>query len=363
VPWWFVRTGAGLVSLFPIAPGVFNTPVMFVAQRMGVSLADNIISLSHITTSVVAALSAGFMYVCLIQVCARQRAAVFFTLIFAFATAVWSGNSRTLNQHGPSVLFLTASMAALLTRRTPFVVAAGLSLGLAVMTRPTNFVIAAPLALYVFRHERVAFPRFALLAAIPAVILTWYSWVYWGTPFALGESNHFGGFTAPEPGVAALGLLLSPNRGLLVFSPVFIFSVAYGAYLLWHRPVDPLLRYLSWSALGIYGLYVVWSDWTGGHTYGYRYLIDLVPTLTLLLALCWERVIVSRASLRALFLVAMVASIYVQGLGAVASPCGFDDYPNNIDLHNDRLWDVANGEIVRCTRVEANAWGPAFGVH
>ena len=96
-------------------------------------------------------------------------------------------------------------------------------------------MIAAALALFVFRHERAAFPGFAVLAAIPAAMLTWYSWVYWGTPFALGESNHFGGFTAPEPAVAALGLLLSPNRGLLVFSPIFIFSVAYAAYLLRHK--------------------------------------------------------------------------------------------------------------------------------
>ena len=111
---------------------------MFLATVVGVSVEDNVISLAHITTSVLAALSVAFMYVCLVQVCARQRAAVFFTLNFAFATAVWSANSRTLNQHGASVLFLAASMALLLTRRPRFVMVAGLTLSLAVVTRPTT---------------------------------------------------------------------------------------------------------------------------------------------------------------------------------------------------------------------------------
>jgi hypothetical protein len=363
-PWWFVRSGGHVLSLFPIAPGVLNTPVMFLATVLGVSVEDNVISLAHITTSALAALSVAFMYVCLVQVCARQRAAVFLTLNFAFATAVWSANSRTLNQHGASVLFLAATLAALVSRRTLFVVVAGCLVSLAVVTRPTNFLFAAPLALYVFRHERAAFPGFATLAAIPALLLGWYSWVYWGTPLALGESNHFTGFTAPEPAVAAVGLLLSPNRGLLVFSPILIFSVAYSAYLvIRRRSADPLPRYLIWSAVAVFALYTVWLDWAGGHTYGYRFLIDLLPALTLILALCWERVIVSRAYLRATFMVAMVASIYVHGLGAAASPCGFDDDPNNIDLDHARLWDVTNGEIARCTVKELVGWEPAFSAH
>ena len=363
VPWWFIRTSGRVVSLFPIGPGVLNTPVMLVASQLGVSVADNLISLSHITTSAIATASVALMYVCLVQVCARQRTAVFLTLNFAFATAVWSANSRTLNQHGASVLFLTAGLAALLSRRARLVMLAGLLLGCAVVIRPTNFLIAAPLALFVYRHQRAALPGFVALAMIPAAVLAWYSWVYWGTPLALGESNHAAGFTAPEPAIAVVGLLFSPNRGLLVFSPIFLFSVAYAGYVLRHPNDAPLLRYLVWSAVATFALYTVWLDWAGGHTYGYRFLIDLVPTLTLLLAACWERFIVTRAYLRGLFLAAMLASVYVHGLGAIAAPCGFDDEPNNIDSDHARLWDVANGEIARCTQIEAHAWAPALGIH
>jgi len=43
-------------------------------------------------------------------------------------------------------------------------------------------------------------------------------------------------------------------------------------------------------------------------------------------------------------------------------PCGFDDEPNNVDAHHERLWDIANGEIVRCTRQELTALQSA-GAH
>ena len=359
-PWWFVRVGGRVISLYPIAPGLLNTPVFLAARLLNIDLPNNVVVLTHVTTSVVATLSVMAMYVCLIQFGAQQRTAVFLTIAFAFGTAVYSANSRSLYQHGAATLFITAALAALLTRRPWLIAVSGLLLGLAVTSRPTNAVIAGALALYVLRQHRRAFAAFAALGAIPILLLAWYSWVYWGTPLALGQGQGLAGFTAPEPAIAALGLLLSPNRGLLVFSPIFIFSVAYSIHLVRHRAGPPLLHYLIWSGVALTGLYTVWGDWAGGHTYGYRFLIELVPGLTLLLAASWPRLIEPRPYLRALFLLALLASIYVHGLGADASPCGFDTEPNNIDTHHERLWDIADGEIARCTRQEASAWQSAL---
>jgi hypothetical protein len=359
IPWWFVRHGEHVVSLYPIATGVLNTPVFFAASLLGVDLSANVVPLTHVTSSVIAALSVVLMYTCFIQFGTSKNTAVFLTLCFAVGTAVWSLNSRSLFQHGAAVLFITAALAALLSRRPRLVAAAGLLLGLAVATRPTNVVIAGALALYVFRHERRAFAAFAALAAIPAALVVWYSWVYWGSPLALGQGQGLSGFTASEPLSAAAGLLLSPNRGLLVFSPIFLFSLGYSIYLVWRRTGHPLLHYLVWSGVLLYALYTLWSDWAGGHTFGYRYMIELVPGLMLVLAACWPRFIQPVRAMRAAFLIAMVASVYVNGIGADAAPCGFDDEPNNIDMHHERLWDVADGEIARCTRQELVAWQEA----
>jgi hypothetical protein len=288
------------------------------------------------------------MYLCLIQLC-RPQTAVFLTVAFAFGTALWSANSRSLYQHGAATLFIAAALAALLTRRSRLVALSGFPLALAVLTRPTDVVIAGALALYVLRQHRRAFPGFAALAAIPAAFLGWYSWVYWGTPLALGQGQGLAGFTATEPAIAAIGLLISPNRGLLVFSPIFIFSIVYAIHLMRDRDTQPLLRYVIWSSAALVGLYALWGQWPGGHTYGYRFLIELVPGLTLLLAAAWPRLIEPRPYLRALFMVALLASIYVHGLGAEVSPCGFDTEPTDIDVHHERVWDLGNGEVARCT--------------
>ena len=56
-------------------------------------------------------------------------------------------------KHGPSVLFLSIALWALL-RGGSTVPWAGLALGLAVINRPTNIAIALPLAIYVLRYER-----------------------------------------------------------------------------------------------------------------------------------------------------------------------------------------------------------------
>lgn len=190
--------------------------------------------------------------------------------------------------------------------------------------------------------------------------LAWYSWTYWGTPFALGQGQGVDRFTAAEPLVAALGLLVSPNRGLLVFSPIFAFSVAAAVMVFRQRGAPSLLRYVVWSSLALIALYALWADWPGGHAYGYRFLIELVPGLTLLLAHAWPRLIEPRPALRAVFMLAFLGSVFVQGVGANAAPCGFDDDPNNIDLHHERLWSVADGEIARCTQREITAWQSAL---
>jgi hypothetical protein len=360
IPWWFVRVGGHVVSLYPIVPGLLNTPVFFVANLLHVELQDNAAHLTQISTSVIGALSVLAMYACLVQICRRRRTVVFLVIAFAFGTAVWSANSRSLYQHGAALLFIAFGLAALMTRRPRLVALAGLLLGLAVLTRPTNIIIVATLGVYVLRHERRAFVGFAALAVIPGLLLAAHSWLYWGTPLALGQSQGLAGFTAPEPAMAAVGLLLNPNRGLLVFSPFFVFSVAYAIYVVRHRAGPPLLHYVIWSCFALIGLYTLWHDWAGGHTYGYRFLIELVPGLMLLLAACWTHVIEPRPFLRALFLTAMVVSIYVHGVGAIAYPCGFDSEPNDIDVHHERLWDIASGEIARCTERQLNAWQTAL---
>lgn len=57
------------------------------------------------------------------------------------------------------------------------------------------------------------------------------------------------------------GLLLSPGRGLLVYSPIFVLSIV-GAAIAWRRGGDPLLRALSVGIALTVVVYARWVSWS-----------------------------------------------------------------------------------------------------
>ncbi len=346
LPYWFRHEHGRVVSNYPVLPGLVNVPVYALARLAGVDLYAHRHALSLATASLVASLSVLFLYFALTHVCRSRREALFFALAYAFGTCVWSIASRGAWQHGPSVLFLSAALWALL-RGGVSVPLAGLALALAVVNRPTNALIAVPLALYVLRYERRRALAFAGLAILPAFFHLWYAKTYWGSALSLAQEvpqGNFGGHF--WSGLA--GVLVSPSRGLLVFSPIFLFAIP--AALLTLRPLPPgrerLPRYLLVGVAATVALYARWSMWWGGHSFGYRLVTELAPLLIVLIAGFWPVAEKSRAAVRA-FALLLAFSIYVQFLGAMVFPSGFN---NEIDTQPARLWRVRHSEIDLSTR-------------
>jgi hypothetical protein len=150
-------------------------------------------------------------------------------------------------------------------------------------------------------------------------------------------------------GTGLAGLLISPSRGLFVFSPFFLFAAVGVAVAL--RPgaraaVPTLMRYLLVAILLDLLIYSRWTMWWGGHSFGYRLLTELVPLLVILLAVGWPRIARNRAAV-ALFGLCLIFSFYVHFLGAIVAPSGFND---DIDLQPERLWNIRNSEIELSTR-------------
>lgn len=346
LPYWFRLVNGRVVSNYPVLPGILNVPAYAAARLAGVDVHERRLFLSMLTSSVIAALSAFFLYLALTHVCRSRGEALLFALAYAFGTTVWSVASRGLFQHGPSVLFLSIVLWALL-RGGASVPIAGLALSLAVVNRPANVAIALPLALYVVRYERRRLAGFVLLALPPLLFHLWYANAYWGSPFSLAQqvsdSNFRGRFWS---GLA--GILVSPSRGLIVFSPIFLFAFPAAAVAL--RPEPPgarrLPRYLLAGIILTLAIYSRWTMWWGGHTFGYRLLTELTPLLTILIAFSWPAIAKSRAAVL-LFALCLAFSLYANFLGAMVFPSGFN---NNLDLQPGRLWDIRNSEIELSTR-------------
>jgi hypothetical protein len=345
LPYWFREVNGRVVSNYPVLPGLINLPAYAVAHLFGVDLETHRLFLSMLTASCVTALSVLFLYLALIRVCRSEREALFFALAYAFGTAAWSVASRGMWQHTPSLLFLSIALWALFRggRAVPL---AGLALGLAVLTRPTNVLIAAPLGLYVLRYERRRLLEFAALAILPVFFHAWYAKIYWGTVWSLAQQVPRGDFRG-HFGAGLAGILVSPSRGLFVFSPIFLFAIPSTIVSL--RPAVPgrarLPRYIAAGVILMLLLYSRWSVWWGGHSFGYRLITEVAPPLTILLAAYWPAVEKMRLTV-ALFAALLAFSVYAHFLGAMVYPSGFD---NDIDTQTERLWDVRGSELALST--------------
>jgi len=344
LPYPYRRVGGRVVSSYPIVAGLLNVPVYAAARVFGADLYAQRFRLSMISASLLSALSVLLLSFALLKICESSRQALFFALIYAFGTCVWSVASRGLWQHTASLVFLCAAFWLLLEDDDRRVGLAGLMLGFAVASRPTNILLAAVCAAYVFFRRRRPFPLFAALALVPAALVTLYSAVYLGDPLAFGQAYRAGGFGGRFfAGMA--GLLASPSRGLFVFSPVFLASVA-GAILAW-RSGPELLRYLTLGTMLLVALYSRWGAWWGGSTFGYRIILEAAPALVLLLPLAWNRWIREKPILRMAFFVLLGLSVGAQFLGVYVYPSSFGE---NLDLEPARLWDVRDSELVLCAR-------------
>ena len=125
-------------------------------------------------------------------------------------------------------------------------------------------------------------------------------------------SNWLGRF--PE---GFFGIWLSPSKGILVYSPVFIF-IFVGLYLIWRtKKFQKNYDYLVFFGLVIVHTLVLgkWKHWYGGYGFGYRMAADVIPFLVLLLVPYLKSTLFKKTV--KWFYAAIVFSIFVQLFGIV----------------------------------------------
>ena len=210
-----------VVSLYPIAAGLLHVPVAGVAALAGFDIVERRIGLARVSAAWIAAGATSLFFLALCA-CVRLRTALLFSAVFLLGTEVFSLAGRGLWQHGPALLFINAALALLVRPR--LVPWSGFPLALAVCARPTVTLLAVAVAGWVVWKRRDALPTFLAVAALPAAALALYSAFWLGSPFAMGQlldGSLFGRFSVE----ALLGLLASPSRGLLIYSPVFLLAL------------------------------------------------------------------------------------------------------------------------------------------
>ena len=101
-------------------------------------------------------------------------------------------------------------------------------------------------------------------------------------------------------------------------------------------------------AVSQFALYASYSVWWGGHAYGPRYLVDMLP---LLIPLGAEgAAVVARKRLPTIAAgVALVWSVALAATGAFSYPAErWNTSPDDVDRRHERLWNWRDPQFVRC---------------
>ena len=113
---------------------------------------------------------------------------------------------------------------------------------------------------------------------------------------------------------AVYGVLLSPSRGLLVYSPYLVLTVC-GLVVTWQSVRRTSLFWLAATWLVLHTVIVARPlRWHGGHCFGSRMYLDAFPALMILTLLVWNGVsCVGRRSrfARALLAVTIAVSVFI----------------------------------------------------
>jgi hypothetical protein len=321
------------VNTFSVITGLTFLPLAAVLHELDPSFARKVkvrLAAAKLHAASLVALSAAFIFLIGLRY-VRPRFALLIALAYGLGTCVWSIASETLWQQTVNIALLSGASLAFLRaldakRPTADMLVCGLLLGTATASRPSALLFAGAVAVYVSIRRRPAlWPLVAGAIPVPLAVAV-YNHYYFGSPLSFAQELVGHRIAYQKTGLenvwqtplldGALGLLVSPSRGLLVFSPFLALSFWGAARVFRDRNYAPL-RPLVVAAFLTMALQCKWFDWWGGWAYGYRPWLEAVPVLALCLLPVVEAIF-RRPWAAVLCSLALGWSLFVQGLGAFA---------------------------------------------
>ena len=362
-PYYLKRVGDHYFSRSPFMPGLMAVPVYWLAMKAGFLKVDEsdlhytATFTSKLAASAMAAASVAVMFLALMKIASPRRAFVL-ALVYAFATNTWAVSSQGLWQHAPSQLWIALAWFFLLPRNSAKTCSAwsyafaGLAMGLAYSVRPATVPIALVCLAYCVHRGRLRSLAFVVAFLAAAVPTAAYNFMVFDT-----IQGGYADLTRFHPALGRIhdpwggrfwdgltGLLVSPSRGLLVYTPVCVFSLI-GVYY-WHRQRSVVGWYLLGSILIVLAIGAKFFSWWAGWSFGPRYLMDTIPALVLLMGKVDGLLRAKRFLIP--FAILCVYSVAVQAVGAWCYPAGWNWSPVNVDKLPQRLWDWRDTQLRRC---------------
>lgn len=362
---WHRNPDGDPVFDFPWGTALVSTPIvgaLALREKLsGRSLRENIRAqlplheLENTVGSVWVALTTGLLMVLAYRELRSWPAATVVALLFAFATSAFSTMSRALWSHTTAAFFLALALlilqsAARSARGERLLWLLGPVLVLAYACRPTMAVVAAALVVVVAKRHPRRLRGVLVAGAVSGGVYVLINLSTYGSV----QSAYFSPgrlFGSPTFFEALAGNWVSPNRGLLIWSPVLVFA-AVGVAVARRAGTFDVLHAAAVVAIVLHWLVIsTLEPWFGGWTTGSRLFSEVLPLFVLLMLPAIDMLRRDSGAAgwagRAAFAALLLFSLFTNGRGGTRIEThawnGTPDRP----ISSSRMWEWSDLQFLR----------------
>lgn len=354
-----------IYTMYPIGTHLLATPFVFLFSKMFPNFKNNLsynipfaTRMELLIASFITALTAIFIYKITYILSQSNKMSITSVFIFALATPAWSTASRVLWQHGPSMLMLAISLyLIILAKNNPKMIQfVSLPLFFSFFIRPTNFISVGLFSIYILIFYKKYFLKYiawGMLIVIPITI--WHLSLYHAI-----LPNYFirpcqTCKITPDSNLSLLsglaGTLISPNRGLFIFSPVLLFSI-YGAYLIIKKKLEPnRLPYFIVAIIILHWILIsTFREWWGGFAFGPRYFTDVMPYFVYLLLPATKKINQLKNSRQMIYLASFCFTLLVSVAIHYNGSFNIETWQWNFydaSVFHQRVWNYSDLQFLR----------------
>lgn len=376
-PFYLQKSNNHYVSAYPLLPGLISIPVYFpfyaylaAVHKTDYPILHNLsFSLEKLSASLYSSITVGLFFILMMLLFRKLKFSIFFTLVFAFATQTFSVSSQNLWQHGFVNLFLILSQIFFLLslqneKRKQIYLSLGLFFVILCFWSRYSLIPSYSL-IYIFLIywcEKKHFSKYLITICISFLLLLLYNEYFFHTLLG-SKAAPLEFFRLNNPWQILnnfLGVILSPNRGIIFFTPFYIFAYTIFAY--WQKFKRYAFNTKSIILLNSINLFMVllinsfWSIWWGGHGWGNRLLTDSAASAVILIAYFY--LFTNKFWLRILIIALIFYTSLVQFIGTFYYRYGeWGSYPIDIDINQQKLWDYNDNLIFRSLALGPNKNG------
>ncbi|MEK7595144.1 MAG: hypothetical protein AAB443_00930 [Patescibacteria group bacterium] len=350
-PYYLRKVDKHYLSAFPIMASLLSIPVYFIGFLLGADVSwESLVFLSRFSAALIIALC-GMLMKKIGEYFLSNKKAALLSFVFVFATVNFASISQALWQHGVLELFSLLGVYFLLNsnKNERNLILSGLFFGFALISRPTGILPYILLYPFIFSFYKLkGISRYFIGSLLPIAFFLFYNQVFYMGISNQGYSNQVLDSWKTPFYLGFLGMFLSPSKGILVYSPVFIFSLVGFYRLLKENTYSKLEKNLFIFAAIVAFLHIsivsMWKHWYGGWSFGYRMASDILPYLSLLLIPYFSSEIYEKS--KKYFYAVLIWSVGIELMGIAFFDSVWHAAYDRGYKNQWWLWSLQNSEIV-----------------